>query len=209
MSLQEPQAWREQLLSRLLERDRREKAHTEMIQAYSKLAAGVVEANKPRPRSESGAAEKSTTFTSKDSSDNVDEFKATIADLYKKQSELKQQLNTTTKELDTAKDAVANTERQLSHAQARRDVLERKDRVNEETMREKNKEIQYLQDEILTFQLQLSLLEDKVNGLEADNRQLLERWMQKMKQEAEKMNEANEMYEAVHTAAAGAKPQPF
>ena len=45
--------------------------------------------------------------------------------------------------------------------------------------------------------ISLSVLEERAEKLEAENKSLLERWMEKIKAEAEKMNDANEFLERI------------
>ena len=54
-----------------------------------------------------------------------------------------------------------------------------------------------MQDELLTTGLSLSVLEEKAAKLEEENKALLERWMAKIKAEAENMNDANEFLERI------------
>lgn len=51
--------------------------------------------------------------------------------------------------------------------------------------------MQLWQDELLTYQLSLNVLEDKNAKLEADNAELVARWMAKMGQVADDMNNAS------------------
>ncbi|KAK9362409.1 autophagy protein 16-domain-containing protein [Lipomyces starkeyi] len=73
--------------------------------------------------------------------------------------------------------------------------LESRLKARDEEYRERNKSIQILQDEILTYQIQLNVAEDKVNKLEKENRELVNRWMERVSREAEKLNDANAFLE--------------
>ncbi|KAI9255130.1 WD40-repeat-containing domain protein [Phascolomyces articulosus] len=64
-----------------------------------------------------------------------------------------------------------------------------------EQLREKDIAIQILQDELAAIQLEITTTEERNKKLEKENAQLLQRWLDKMNQEAEKMNEATEFYE--------------
>jgi hypothetical protein len=57
--------------------------------------------------------------------------------------------------------------------------------------------IEILQDELLTSGISLTVLEEKAAELEKENKSLLERWMSRIKAEAEKMNDANEFLEQI------------
>lgn len=45
------------------------------------------------------------------------------------------------------------------------------------------------------LQLEMVTTEEKINILRKENEQLLERWISKMNEEADKMNEATQFYE--------------
>lgn len=51
---------------------------------------------------------------------------------------------------------------------------------------------QNVQDELLALTLQLNVTEQKKAKIEADNKELVERWMKRKGQEAEALNLANE-----------------
>lgn len=59
----------------------------------------------------------------------------------------------------------------------------------------KSTEIQNLQDDLLVLQLSLNVSESKAKKLEDENNNLVERWMKKMSEEADKMNDANAFLE--------------
>lgn len=52
-----------------------------------------------------------------------------------------------------------------------------------------------MQDENATLQLEIGKIDERMKDLERENGQLLQRWLKKMNEEAEKMNEANQFYE--------------
>lgn len=55
--------------------------------------------------------------------------------------------------------------------------------------------IQILQDELSALQLEIHTTEEKSKKLILENKQLVDRWISKMNEEAEKMNEATQFYE--------------
>ncbi|RUP51746.1 hypothetical protein BC936DRAFT_146272, partial [Jimgerdemannia flammicorona] len=54
---------------------------------------------------------------------------------------------------------------------------------------------QLLHDELATVQLELLKTEERMKELEKENGQLLQRWLKKMNEEVEKVNQANTIYE--------------
>ena len=66
--------------------------------------------------------------------------------------------------------------------------VERKLRDREEEIKGKSKLVVEAQDEMVALGLQLNMSEQKSEKLEKDNRELLERWMKRKGEEAERMN---------------------
>lgn len=52
-----------------------------------------------------------------------------------------------------------------------------------------------LQDEILTYQIQLNIVEENASKLQSENKELVRRWMERVSREAEKLNDANAFLE--------------
>lgn len=52
--------------------------------------------------------------------------------------------------------------------------------------------MQNVQDELIALNLQVNVTEQKIAKVQAENKQLVDRWMKRMGQEAEAMNLANE-----------------
>lgn len=62
---------------------------------------------------------------------------------------------------------------------------------------EKDRGIQILQDELTTLSLELSQIEARNEHLKKDNASLLQRWLDRMNEEADKMNEGTVWLEEV------------
>lgn len=60
-------------------------------------------------------------------------------------------------------------------------------------------DVKILHDEISTLQLELGQIEERNQTLIKDNAKLLQRWLDAKQAEANKMNEANELYENMRT----------
>ncbi|OAA79801.1 Autophagy-related protein 16 [Akanthomyces lecanii RCEF 1005] len=65
-----------------------------------------------------------------------------------------------------------------------------KDREYE--LREKRKLLEQVQDEMITLNLQVSIAEKERDKVKKENKELVDRWMKRMAQEADAMNLANE-----------------
>lgn len=64
-------------------------------------------------------------------------------------------------------------------------------------IQEKNKSIEIINDENLINQIQNNVLHDRIDKLTVENTELIERWMKKVRQDAEKLNDANEFLQEV------------
>ena len=71
-----------------------------------------------------------------------------------------------------------------------------------QSQKEKEITIQVLQDELTALQLELIQTEERINKVECENKTLVDRWMQKMNEEAEAMNEKIENETKDHLEAA-------
>ena len=84
----------------------------------------------------------------------------------------------------------AQTEvREKSEALRRATLAERRLKDREEEIRVKAKLIQDVQDEHVSLELQLNIALQKAKKLEDENKELVDRWMRKMGQEADDLNE--------------------
>lgn len=61
-----------------------------------------------------------------------------------------------------------------------------------EELRGKKQMLEQMQDEVLALELQLNVAEQQKAKIAAENKQLIERWMRRARQEADDMNAANE-----------------
>ncbi|KAK9368271.1 autophagy-related protein 16 [Lipomyces kononenkoae] len=183
--------WRSAMVKAIeTERDVREMRNYYIIEAYAKLAERVVAA-------EANSASAKTAFGT-----NVREHarsRAELDPLYKDQSSSTARIETLQVEVEKLKLYNARTLAEFEQLQLDKKKLEARLKTREEEYRERNKSIQILQDEILTYQIQLNVAEDKVNKLEKENRELVNRWMERVSREAEKLNDANAFLERLVT----------
>jgi chromosome segregation ATPase len=71
------------------------------------------------------------------------------------------------------------------------ELLTRKLRDRNEEVKQGRKLREEVQDEYVAMELQINMLEEKNNRLEAENKELVDRWMKKKAEEAEEMNRAS------------------
>lgn len=65
-------------------------------------------------------------------------------------------------------------------------------------IKEKNKTIELINDELLVLQMQVKVLTNSVQQLTAENENLIQRWMDKVSADAEKLNDANQFLSSIH-----------
>jgi chromosome segregation ATPase len=66
--------------------------------------------------------------------------------------------------------------------------LQRKINDRNEEISEGKKLVEQVQDEMVSLNLQLNMAEQKAEKLERENKELIQRWMKKMGEEADRMN---------------------
>ncbi|KAK7202535.1 putative autophagy protein Apg16 [Myxozyma melibiosi] len=104
----------------------------------------------------------------------------------------------TSPEIDNLKSTNARLSQdtiRISTLRAERTTLDSKLRTRNEEFKERSRAIQMLQDEILTYQIQLNIAEENAAKLQNENRELVRRWMERVSREAEKLNDANAFLE--------------
>ncbi|KAK9238015.1 autophagy protein 16-domain-containing protein [Lipomyces kononenkoae] len=187
------------------ERDVREMRNYYIIEAYAKLAERVAAAEtKPadaRTGLGSNSHEHARTRTELESVyKDQSTSKSRIENLQVEAEKLKHYNSRILAEYNTANKTVnmsTNGIIRFEQLQLDKKKLESRLKTRDEEYRERNKSIQILQDEILTYQIQLNVAEDKVNKLEKENRELVNRWMERVSREAEKLNDANAFLESI------------
>jgi chromosome segregation ATPase len=118
----------------------------------------------------------------------LSQLRAEISNLYRSQSQ------STNRQLDLtdalrAKDvALHQLTTQLNASQATVARLDNKEKEQADRLRLQNDQIQRLHDELLAVNLELSLQVERNKALEGDNASLLQRWIDRMNDRAERMN---------------------
>ncbi|RCH84222.1 hypothetical protein CU098_005468, partial [Rhizopus stolonifer] len=117
------------------------------------------------------------------------------AEMYKIQSKNAQRLVNMNEQLRTREEKDKKQTEQIKQLSDNVTTLSKKCDLQIQQLREKDVTIQILQDELAALQLEIHTTEEKNKRLTTENVQLVERWMNKMNEEAEKMNEATQFYE--------------
>ncbi|KAK9332438.1 autophagy protein 16-domain-containing protein [Lipomyces starkeyi] len=181
--------WRSTMVKSIeIERDVRETKIYYIIDAYTKLAERAVAAETNPVGLTTGAGTNSRELA---------RIRVELESLYNNQSSSKSIIENLEAEAEKLKLYNARIDAEFEKLQLDKKKLESRLKTRDEEYRERNKSIQILQDEILTYQIQLNVAEDKVNKLEKENRELVNRWMERVSREAEKLNDANAFLESI------------
>ncbi|KAE8222701.1 hypothetical protein CF319_g4143 [Tilletia indica] len=224
MSVAAP-AWQTLILQRLQERDTKENQHDLMVQHYERLArhtytltqrnrallraaAAGASATSSSPAvngTNAPAAASSSVVTAPPSNaayvatleSQLTSLREELAELYKTQGQNAQRLLVMNESLRERQDAERLSTDELRTLREERDKLVRKAQDYAEAMVEKDRSIQVLQDELNTLSLELGQVELRNEHLAKDNAALLQRWLDKVQDEANQLNDANDFVREV------------
>jgi len=131
---------------------------------------------------------KDAELTAAAASDLLSTLRADLSATQKARATLQAQLSDLTTQL-----SALSTQQKVSQSQIAalsRQVLEaeRKLQDRDEELRGKSKMVEQAQDEMVALELQFNLAEQRSEKLERENKELVERWMKRMGEEAEKVN---------------------
>ncbi|CAG8474153.1 5890_t:CDS:10 [Paraglomus brasilianum] len=222
-----PENWQQELLVKLLVRDRREKAFSDFVEAYNALAkrlAHYAERNIELEQQYNIVKEENTRLLEETkilreqgsplNQQRTAQLEEQISNLKEERAELYKTQGTNAQRLLDMNDLLRKTEEEskknleeyvgvvnveimkiiiLTEANQ---ILNTQVNQKTQTLNTKDGIIQVLQDEVATLQLELVKTGERMKDLEKENKQLLQRWLKKKNEEAEKMNEANLFYES-------------
>ncbi|CAO3696879.1 unnamed protein product [Umbelopsis ramanniana] len=205
------------LLQRLEERNSREHAYTVFVQSNQQLLGNlkalqkqVVELQKSQDQlsSRNSLLEEERHSLSQHGSPDLQQktlqLKEELQRLKAEQTEMYKTQGQNAQRLVDMNDKLRSYEESDKESKARQVEMEAKIKqtlmkLEQQThlLKEKDVAIQVLQDELSTLQLEFSTTEEKNKRLEKENGELVQRWLKKMNEEAEKMNEATMFYESL------------
>ncbi|EAT76490.1 hypothetical protein HBI56_230610 [Parastagonospora nodorum] len=193
-------------LSAIEARDAQEKAHEEYINAYTKLADRTAASLAKQPASAAEDADTTPTAsktirpgtpkgkgaaTVADVSppSSLAQIRAELANTQRTRSELETKLSDVNLELSALKASDSLQKQRIEQLEKAKTNLERrgKDRVDE--LKGKGKFVEDIQDEMVALTLQLNMAEQEKQKLKKENDDLTKRWVQKMEEEAKRMND--------------------
>ncbi|KAJ5370820.1 Autophagy protein 16 [Penicillium cataractarum] len=206
--------WREEYLAALAVRDQREKANVELYDAFTRLAdrsaqlaipidsgtnpaagrrSSVVSESQQPVSSAAGTVPKRQP-SSEPGPSLAELLKITRADLSEAQrsrTELQDQLNRLNVELDKLLKKSQRDGRRLDTLESERGILGKRLKDRDEELREKTKLLEDFQAELASLNLEFNMAEKRSKELQQENKELVDRWMARMGQEADAMNDAS------------------
>jgi len=115
-------------------------------------------------------------------------LRADLATTQKARSTLQTQLTDLTAELSAVSIQQRSSQNQVTALTKQVLETERKLQDRDEELRGKSKMVEQAQDEMVALELQFNLAEQRSEKLEKENKELVERWMKRMGEEAERVN---------------------
>ncbi|KAI1106931.1 autophagy protein 16 [Jackrogersella minutella] len=197
--------WRSDYLTSLQEAERNSPVNKDLVDACSQLADRVAaleaekavwqsSSGKRLPSSEKPATGKTTAMaeTTNSSDPSVARLKLDLAEALRSKGQLQSRLKAAEDELQKLRSKTKVDTKRISDLAIERNSLMSKLKDRNEELVGKNKMLKDIQDENLTLNIQLDVTEQKAAKLTADNKDLVKRWMERMKHEADAMNMENE-----------------
>ncbi|KHN97609.1 Autophagy-related protein 16 [Metarhizium album ARSEF 1941] len=122
----------------------------------------------------------------------VAQLRVDLAESLRSKGVAETRLRTAEEELAKLRNKLKDDARSIRDLTAERLVLTTRLKDREHEIREKRKLLEQVQDEMITLNLQMSVAEKERDKVKKENKELVDRWMKRMAQEAEAMNLANE-----------------
>jgi len=119
----------------------------------------------------------------------VAQLRSELAITQRTRGDLESQLSTLTTELSTLKASDAQQKQRIEQLEKVRTQLERRSKDRTEELKGKGRLVEEVHDEMVALNLQLNMAEQEKEKLRKENEELTKRWVQRMEEEARKMNE--------------------
>ncbi|KAK4044680.1 autophagy-related protein 16 [Parachaetomium inaequale] len=196
--------WRQEYVAGIRDAEKQHPVNQELIAAYSQLLdrISVLEAEKaahaqpPTPptisKPSQAAPPSPSPGSSADDSPLVARLRLELAEALRAKGQFQQRLQVADEELARLRSKTTADTKTLRDLTAERRTLTFRLRDRDEELRVKTKLVADVQDELAVLNMQLDVVERKRAEKEAENKQLVERFMKRVGQEAEAMNLANE-----------------
>ncbi|KAI1484693.1 autophagy protein 16 [Biscogniauxia mediterranea] len=189
--------WRDEYLTSLQEAERNNPVNKDLVDACSQLADRIAaleaekallqasQTSKPPP-SAAAAAETDPTATADP------RMRLDLAEALRSKGQLQSKLRAAEDELQKLRSKTRADAKRIADLIAERNALTSKLKDRNEELVGKNKLLKDVQDDNLTLNIQLDVTEQKAARVQAENKELVDRWMKRMGHEADAMNLQNE-----------------
>ncbi|KAI8963520.1 autophagy protein 16 [Daldinia sp. FL1419] len=196
--------WRSEYLTALRGMEQNDPVNKDLVDACSQLVDRVTaleaekavwQTSKNPPASLGKPLGKAvaTTGTTDNSSDpNVAQLRLDLAEALRSKGQFQSRLKAAEDELQKLRSKAKVDTKRINDLTAERNILSAKLKDRNEELAGKNKMLKDIQDENLTLNIQLDVTEQRAAKVTADNKDLIKRWMDRMKHEADAMNLENE-----------------
>jgi len=191
-------SWREEYIQALSDRDEREKASYErisddFIEAYTKLLdhTTALEAEKAARESTSEVASKDPA-TPATANDGNAQIRSDLAEALRSNGQLKTRIKTADAELVDLRAKSKTDTKRITDLTRERAILMQKVKDRDEELKEKARLLENIQDEMISLNLQLNMSEKNAEKLKRENKDLIDRWMDRKGKEADEMNKTLE-----------------
>ncbi|KAK1621772.1 autophagy protein 16 [Colletotrichum phormii] len=187
--------WRSEYLASIREQEKNNPVNLEIVQLCSQLSDHVaaLEAENQVLKSKTTPEKKSKTTASENSSNpTIAQLQLQLAEALRSNGTLKDRAKQAEDEAQTLRSKHKEDARKVRSLTAENTALTTKLRDREHELREKRKLVENVQDEMITMNLQMSMAEQERDKVKKENKELVDRWMKRMAQEADAMNLANE-----------------
>ncbi|TDZ18845.1 Autophagy-related protein 16 [Colletotrichum orbiculare MAFF 240422] len=196
-----PADWRSEYLATFREQEKHNPVNLEIVQLCSQLSDRIaaLEAEKEvlksklSPATSNAKASAAAAAPDAISSDpTITQLQLHLAEALRSNGTLQTRAKSAEEELQVLHKKTREDARQVKQLTEEKTDLARKLRDREHELREKRKLVENVQDEMITLNLQVTMAEQERNKVKKENKELVDRWMKRMAQEAEAMNLANE-----------------
>lgn len=117
------------------------------------------------------------------------QFRVDLRKAQEERAELQARLDRTTKELEKLKSRSRIDNKRITQLTSELSQLSVRVRDRDEESRGKAKLLDNAQDEVVTLNLQLNMADDEAKRLRRENQELVDRWMKRKGEEADRMND--------------------
>ncbi|KAF9877505.1 autophagy protein 16 [Colletotrichum karsti] len=194
--------WRSEYLASIREQERNNPVNLEIVQLCSQLSDRVaaLEAEKELLKSKIAPADAKTRTTNEKAAPidtistdpSVNQLQLNLAEALRSNGTLQDRAKKAEEEVQVLRKKNKDDARQVRNLTAEKTALATKLKDREHELREKRKLVENVQDEMITLNLQVAMAEKERDKVKAENKELVDRWMKRMAQEADAMNLANE-----------------